>query len=199
MNLEPLNSSDLPTETIALARALIGCIVVHRARGGIAAGRIVETEAYPPGDPAAHHVRGRTPRNASLFLPAHHAYVYHIYGASYCFNLSSEPNGIGGGVLVRALEPLHGIARMRERRGVGELVDLCRGPGRLCAALAIDLALDGARLFGGSRLRLAAPDRASGEIGASRRIGVTRAAARLLRYYERGSRFVSGPRALSPA
>lgn len=194
-----LSKQDLPIETTALARALIGCVIVRRAPGGETAGRIVETEAYPPGDPAGHHFRGRTRRNNSLFLPPHRAYVYHIYGTSYCFNLSSEDDGIGAGVLVRALEPLAGIALMRARRKVDGLADLCRGPGRLCRAFAIDCALDGAPLFGGSPLRLAGPDRAVGAIGTSRRIGVTRAATRLLRYYERGNRFVSGPRALSPA
>lgn len=161
-------------------------------------GRIVETEAYPPGDPAGHHFIGRTPRNASLFLPAHRAYVYRTYGTSYCFNLSSEEDGVGGGVLVRALQPLSGIALMQRRRGVEAVADLCRGPGRLCRALDIDLAFDGAMLFGDSPLQLLRPDCPAGRIGTSRRIGVNRAATRLLRYYERGNRFVSGPRSLSP-
>ncbi len=199
MRFYTLGRRDLPIGTTSLARALIGCVLVHRAPDGIAAGRIVETEAYPPGDPAGHHFRGRTRRNNSLFLAAHRAYVYHIYGASYCFNLSSEEDGTGAGVLVRALEPLAGVALMRTRRGVDDLVDLCRGPGRLCRALAIDCELDGVSLFGGSTLKLARPDRPVGTIGTSRRIGVTRAATRLLRFYERGNRFVSGPRALSPA
>jgi DNA-3-methyladenine glycosylase len=199
VKFETLRKRDLPIETTALARALIGCVIVHRSPDGIAAGRIVETEAYPPGDPAGHHFRGRTRRNNSLFLAPHRAYVYHIYGTSYCFNLSSEEDGVGAGVLVRALEPLAGVALMRERRGIEGLVDLCRGPGRLCRALAIDRALDGVPLFGGSPLKLARPDRVVGGIGVSRRIGVTRAATRLLRYYERGNPYVSGPRTLSPA
>ncbi len=187
----------LPVETVALARALIGYILVHETPKGVVAGRIVETEAYPPADPAAHHFRGRTERNASLFLPAHRAYVYHIYGTSYCFNLSSEEDGVGGGVLVRALEPLCGIELMCEQRGTEEIVDLCRGPGRLCKALSIDRRFDGVTLFGDAALRLVSPQRPPAEIGVSRRIGVTKGASRLLRYYERGSRFVSGPSRLN--
>lgn len=174
-------------------------MLVRESPRGRAAGRIVETEAYPPGDPAGHHFIGQTARNASLFLPAHRAYVFQIYGTSYCFNLSSEEDGIGGGVLVRALEPVEGMTLMKTRRGCNDVIDLCRGPGRLCCALDIDRRLDGAGLFGGSALRLAAPHRPPGRIGTSRRIGVNRAASRLLRYYERGNPYVSGPRALSPA
>lgn len=192
-----MTSVELPTETAALARALIGCVLVRESKEGAASGRIVETEAYPPGDPAGHHFIGKTARNASLFLPAHRAYVYQIYGTSFCFNLSSEEDGIGGGVLVRALEPISGAALMQQRRGVADVLDLCRGPGRLCCALAIDRALDGAALFGESPLRLEPPDRPIGELGSSRRIGVTRAATRRLRFFERGNRFVSGPRSLN--
>ncbi len=184
---------------MALARALIGYVLAHETPQGIAAGRIVETEAYPPGDPAAHHYGGRTHRNASLFLPAHHAYVYYIYGSSFCFNLSSEDCDVGGGVLVRALEPLSGVELMCARRGSAAVTDLCRGPGRLCRALAIDRRFDGIALFGDAPLWLASPDRTRRTVGTSRRIGVSRASTRLLRFYERGNRFVSGPRSLSPA
>ncbi len=196
---EPIGADELPVETTALARALIGYVLVRDDESGLVAGRIVETEAYPPGDPAAHHFRGRTERNASLFLPAHRAYVYHIYGTSYCFNLSSEADGVGGGVLVRALEPVTGIERMRMNRGVDAFGDLCRGPGRLCRALEIDRRQDGALLFGDACVWLAAPARRSVRIGTSRRIGLSRGVSRLLRYYERGSAFLSGPRSLSPA
>lgn len=199
LRLEPIAIGDLPVETGALARALVGYVLVRQGQHGLIAGRIVETEAYPPGDPAGHHFRGLTARNASLFLPAHRAYVYAIYGTSYCFNLSSEGNGVGGGVLVRALEPLAGVDEMRANRGVDGLLDLCRGPGRLCAALAIDKRQDGVELFGSAPVWLAPPARRAGGIGTSRRIGVTKAASRLLRFYERGSPFVSGPRSLSPA
>lgn len=194
-----MRRAELPVETTALARALIGYVLVHETPIGIVAGRIVETEAYPPSDPAAHHFAGRTERNASLFLPAHHAYVYHIYGTSYCFNLSAENEGVGGGVLVRALEPLAGVEIMRANRGVQTPADLCRGPGRLCRALGIDRRYDGIALFGDAAVWVTAPQRSPGRVGASRRIGITRATSRLLRYYERGNPYLSGPRSLSPA
>jgi DNA-3-methyladenine glycosylase len=180
-----------------LARALIGYVLVRESKEGSASGRIVETEAYPPGDPAGHHFIGKTARNASLFLPAHRAYVYQIYGTSFCFNLSSEEDGVGGGVLVRALEPVSGVALMQKRRGISDVIDLCRGPGRLCCALDIDRGLDGVSLFGTSPLRLVPPDRPASELGTSRRIGVTRAATRRLRFFEQGNRFVSGPSSLN--
>jgi DNA-3-methyladenine glycosylase len=196
-DFEPILRGALPVETAALARALIGYVLVRESPEGVVSGRIVETEAYPPGDPAGHHFVGKTERNASLFLAAHYAYVYQIYGTSFCFNLSSEEDGTGGGVLVRALEPIAGVALMQRRRGVADVADLCRGPGRLCRAFEIDRALDGVALFGDAPLFLSLPDRLVRKIGVSRRIGVTRAASRLLRYYERGNRFVSGPKTLN--
>ena len=102
-------------------------------------------------------------------------------------------------MLVRALEPVTGVDVMRANRGTDVLHDLCRGPGRLCRALAIDRTYDGATLFGEAPVWLAPPERTPGRVGTSRRIGITRAASRLLRYYERGNRFLSGPRSLSPA
>ena len=104
--------------TEALARYLIGKVLVHEAGGGRLSGRIVETEAYPPGDASGHAYRGLTPGNRSLYLAPGHAYVYFIYGLYYLLNVSSEPAGIGAGVLLRALEPLEGIEEMARRRGV---------------------------------------------------------------------------------
>jgi DNA-3-methyladenine glycosylase len=188
---------DLPIETQALAESLIGCILVSESREGLAAGRIVETEAYLPGDPACHAYAGRTSRNATLFGPPHRAYVYLIYGTSHCFNLSSERDGQGAGVLVRALEPLEGLTLMRRRRGTDDPRNLCRGPGRLCTALDIDRSLDGAELFTRRRLWLE-PGESRARVRRSRRIGLTRAAHRRLRFYEAGNPFVSGPARLSP-
>jgi DNA-3-methyladenine glycosylase len=199
VKLERLDSEVLPVETKALATALLGCILVRESENGKAAGRIVETEAYLPNDPACHAFSGKSSRNATLFGPPHRAYVYQIYGTSFCFNLSSESEGIGAGVLVRALEPTEGLALMRGRRGVERARDLCRGPGRLCQALAVDRSFDGADLFSGGSLWLARDDWAPETVRRSRRIGVTRAPDHRLRFYLSGNPYVSGPAALSPA
>jgi DNA-3-methyladenine glycosylase len=199
VKLVRVGAQDLPIETKALARALLGCVLVSESDDGTVAGRIVETEAYLPGDPACHAFVGRTPRNATLFGPPHRAYVYQIYGTSFCFNLSSEPDGQGAGVLVRALEPLLGLPLMQRRRGVEAVRDLCRGPGRLCQALAIDREFDGTDLFADRGLWLARAGRAPESVRSSCRIGLTKAAHRRLRFYAAGSSFLSGPARLSPA
>lgn len=197
MTFAPLHAKELPHDTAALARALLGVILVRDDARGRTAGRIVETEAYEIGDPASHAFIGRRPRNVSMFLAPFHAYVYLIYGTNFCFNISSEPEDHGAAVLVRALEPLEGIELMHERRGPASLRDLCRGPGRLCKALEIDKRLDGAYVLRKGPLWLArgTPPQAVGE---SVRIGVTSAHERRLRFYERSSPYVSGPRSLSP-
>ncbi|HTU83601.1 MAG TPA: DNA-3-methyladenine glycosylase [Candidatus Acidoferrales bacterium] len=196
--LERLHPGDLPVESRALARALIGCILVRESPEGTCAGRIVETEAYLPGDPACHAYTGPSARNAPLFGPPHRAYVYLIYGVSHCFNLSSEPDRVGAGVLVRALEPLVGIELMQKRRGGAPPSQLCRGPGRICAALAIDRSMNGIDVFTDPKLWLAAPIGRRPRVRTSRRIGLNRAAERRLRYYAVGSRWLSGPAHLSP-
>ena len=139
----PLARSELPIDTVSLARYLIGKVLVRELPEGVASGRIVETEAYVVGDAAGHAYRGMTRRNRSLFLERGHAYVYLAYGISYMLNVSSEMPGIGAGVLIRALEPLEGIPIMRLNRGIERLRDLARGPGRLAAALRVDRRLDG--------------------------------------------------------
>jgi DNA-3-methyladenine glycosylase len=207
----------LPVDTAQLARFLIGKMLVRVLDEGLAGGRIVETEAYGIGDPAGHAWRGMTPRNRALFLERGHAYVYLAYGTSFMLNVSSETTGVGAGVLIRAIEPTDGIAIMERNRGTVRVRDLARGPGRLSAALEIDRRLDGIDLCRAGPLwlgsggrapdeidfchagprRLGADGRAPDEIGESTRIGITRAADSLLRFYVRGSRFVSGPRALN--
>ena len=189
--------AELPVDTASLARYLIGKMVVRELPEGVAGGRVVETEAYVIGDAAGHAYRGMTPRNRSLFLGPGYAYVYLAYGSSYMLNVSSERPKIGAGVLIRAIEPLDGIPIMRSNRGVGRLRDLARGPGRLAAALRIDRRLDGLDLCREGPLWLAHGDDEPGEIGQSTRIGITRDAHRLLRFYLRDSPFVSGPRALN--
>jgi len=193
----PLKRADLPTDTAALARFLIGKIVVRDLPEGIASGRIVETEAYLPGDAASHAYRGMTPRNRTMFLEPGRAYIYVAYGISNILNVSSEPAGTGAGVLIRALEPLEGIAIMQQNRGTERLRDLARGPGRLCMALWIDRSLDGVDLCRKGPLWLGQDGREAGRIGESIRIGITKETERLLRFYVRGSVFVSGTRALN--
>src|SRR5258708_5629029 len=122
----PLPRAELPVDTVSLARYLIGKILVRETAEGLASGRIVETEAYVVGDAAGHAYRGMTPRNRSLFLERGHAYVYLAYGVSFMLNVSSEAPGIGAGVLIRALEPVEGVAIMRQNRGVERLRDLTR-------------------------------------------------------------------------
>jgi DNA-3-methyladenine glycosylase len=192
-----LDRAEIPADTAQLARFLIGKMLVRVLAEGVAAGRIVETEAYVIGDPAGHAYRGITPRNRALFLERGHAYVYLAYGISLMLNVSSEAPGVGAGVLIRAIEPTDGIAIMQRNRGTERVRDLARGPGRLSAALEIDRRLDAIDLCQAGPLWLGSDGRASGEIGQSKRIGITRAADSLLRFYVRDNRFVSGPRAFN--
>jgi DNA-3-methyladenine glycosylase len=198
LRIRRLSRAELPLETTALARFLLGKMVVRELAGDTLAGRIVETEAYLVGDPACHAFRGPTPRNRALFLERGHAYVYIAYGTSLMLNVSSEPPGIGAGVLIRALEPVEGIRRMERNRGLSRLLDLTRGPGRLASALRVTLSLDGVDLCAPGPLWLGDDGLPPGPMGASVRIGLTKAADRLLRFYARGNPFVSGPRKLSP-
>ncbi len=193
----PLKRAAIPRDTVAFARFLLGKIVVRRLRAGIAYGRIVETEAYLPSDPACHAFRGMTPRNRSLFLEAGHAYVYLCYGTSYLLNVSSEDAGTGAGVLLRALEPLAGIEHMRRARNSRSVRDLARGPGRLTAALQIDRRHDGIDLLRRGPLWIGTDGAAVGSIGQSARIGLTKGADARLRYFVAGSGYLSGTRRLN--
>jgi DNA-3-methyladenine glycosylase len=196
-----LTRADVPSATGALARFLIGTLLVRKFDDGqLVTGRIVETEAYLADDPASHSFRGRTERNRTMFGNHLHAYVYFIYGTVYCLNVSSEAAGVGAAVLIRALEPLDGIAIVRARRrpGVAER-DLLRGPGRICLALNIDRRFDGADLETDARLWLADDGSVRPAVGASARIGLTRAAEVHQRFYACGSRYLSGRRSLSPS
>jgi DNA-3-methyladenine glycosylase len=137
-----------------------------------------------------------TAANRSLWLDHGHAYVYFIYGSSFCLNVASETAGVGAGVLLRAIEPLEGIELMERRRRTTRRLDLARGPGRLAAALAVDRQHDGLDLVGGGSLWLGEIDPAVGDPGISGRIGLSREADRPLRFYEPGNEHVSGPRRL---
>jgi len=155
-------------------------------------GRIVETEAYPPGDSTSYAFRGRTTRNQAMFLGKGFAHVVFVYGSSYMLNVTSEEPGVGAGILLRALEPLEGIDVMERLRKTDKLRDLARGPGRLAAAMEIGPRLDGVDLCSDGPLWLGAPVRRTGRIGTSVRIGISREVDRPLRFFEMGSRFVSG-------
>jgi DNA-3-methyladenine glycosylase len=168
-----------------VAPDLIGVTLLCDGVGGV----IVEAEAYDHEDPAAHGYRGLTARNASMFGPPGHAYVYRSYGIHWCVNLVCEDPGVAAAVLIRALEPTHGLEQMRARRAQDDDRALCSGPGKLCQALAITgehdgLALDRAPF----ELR---PRERDVEIEAVPRIGITRAADRPWRYLLAGSRFLS--------
>jgi DNA-3-methyladenine glycosylase len=196
-SIERISRSSVPSATVELARALLGKVVVREFSDGIAAGRIVETEAYLQNDPACHAFRGMTPRNRSLFLEHGHAYVYLCYGTSYMLNVSSEPGGIGSGVLLRALEPLFGIEHMQRNASHVKLPDLTRGPGRLAAALRVDRSHDGLDLFTDKQLWIGSDGHEIESVGESVRIGLTKAADDRLRFFVAGSRYLSGPRRLN--
>jgi DNA-3-methyladenine glycosylase len=193
-----LRLRDLPVDTVELAKYLIGKSLVHQIPRGRLTGRIVETEAYLVGDAAAHSFRGLTPRNKSLFLERGHAYVYFCYGNHYMLNVSGGEKGTGTGVLIRAVEPIDGIDIMKRMRHTDRLLDLARGPGRVASAFRISSPLDGLNLVDGAdSLWLGSAVRKVGAIGESIRIGITKDAHRVLRFYELGSPFVSGPKHLN--
>jgi DNA-3-methyladenine glycosylase len=168
-----------------LAPELIGAELYVDGVGGV----IVELEAYDHEDPAAHGYRGRTERNASMFGPPGHAYVYRSYGIHWCLNFVCEPEGVASAVLIRALEPRAGLERMRERRGLDAVRLLCAGPGRLCQALGLTREHDGLPLDRPPfELR---PRAAPVDVVTGPRIGITKAADRPWRYGLAGSPFLS--------
>ena len=176
---------DFNADSVDVARALIGTIVLFDGVGG----RIVETEAYDRDDPASHTHRGRTERNASMFGPPAHAYVYRSYGIHWCLNFVCREAGHGAGVLIRALEPTAGLDAMRERRGLEDARLLCAGPGRVCQALGVTRAHDGLRLDR-APFRLVVPE-VPAEVVAGPRIGISRAVDVPWRFGLAGSRYWS--------
>jgi DNA-3-methyladenine glycosylase len=178
-----------------VARELLGRWLVHRERRGVVAGRIVEVEAYGGPEDAASHARpGPTERNAVMFGPPGRAYVYLIYGMHHCLNVVTGREGEAGAVLIRALEPRLGLARMARRRAVREERRLARGPGCLARALGIGIALNGADFTRGPLWISRGRTRRPGErVAESPRIGIRRAADRPWRYFLDGNPFVSGP------
>lgn len=186
-------------DTVGLARALLGSRLVTVSKGLLCSGMVVEVEAYlGRNDPACHAARGKTPRNAIMFEAPGHCYVYLIYGMYLCMNVVSDPQGIGSAVLIRAVEPLEGIAVMHRRRSKEAkkprvLRDLARGPGRLCQALGVSRGFSGEHFATSSRLWLepyrdVAPDK----IATSSRIGISEGADLPLRFYLQDNEWVSG-------
>ena len=189
-----------------VARALLGKLLVRKTRHGILAGRIVETEAYlGENDDAAHAAAGKTARNFVLFGPPGFAYVYFIYGSHYCLNVSCLPDGIAGGVLFRALEPMAGIEEMAAARGIeirgpddlkrlSWLRQIASGPGRLCEAFGITRERDNAKNLASARsdLRIMEDAYRVRQVAVTPRVGITKSAAHPLRYVIAGNPFVSG-------
>jgi len=183
----------LERPVLEVAPALLGWTLLVDGVGGI----VVEVEAYGPDDPASHSYRGETPRNRSMFGPPGRLYVYHSYGLHWCANIVCESAGIGAAVLLRALEPTHGLEKMAERRGIDDIRLLCAGPGRLAQALGVTRMHDGARLDR-APFRLSPP---AGPVAfdTTPRVGITRAADLPWRYVLRGTPWASrGPRRAAP-
>ena len=180
-----LKSADFAGDSHDMARTLIGATLLVGGAGG----RIVETEAYDREDPASHSFSGPSARNAVMFGPPGHAYVYRSYGIHWCLNFVCREEGHGAGVLIRAIEPLHGIELMRERRGLQDLHLLCSGPGRVGQALGITRELNGARLDRPPFKVLAATQ--VHEVAAGPRIGISKAVEVPWRFGLAGSRYLS--------
>jgi DNA-3-methyladenine glycosylase len=194
MRTLPRSFYDRPV--LEVAPELIGCVVMH----GDASGVIVETEAYHESEPASHAYAGLTPRTQVLFGPPGIAYVYRSYGIHAMLNAVCEPDGVGAAVLIRALEPLTGVERMRARRGpVGARPardgDLCSGPGKLTQALGISLDENGTSLSRGPvRIGARAGIWREPVVSVGTRIGITRALELRWRFCASGNRHVSRPR-----
>jgi DNA-3-methyladenine glycosylase len=185
--LENLTRDFFDRSVHAVAPELVGTTLLVEGVGGV----IVEVEAYDHEDPAAHGYRGRTDRNASMFGPPGHAYVYRSYGVHWCVNLVCEGKGVAAAVLVRALEPTHGVDAMRARRGLEDARLLCSGPGRLCQALGITREHDGLPL---DEPPFELRERGSeANVLAGPRIGIARAAEVPWRYGLANSRYLSRP------
>jgi DNA-3-methyladenine glycosylase len=173
---------------LAVARDLIGATLLVNGVGG----RIVEVEAYHQTEPAAHSYRGLTPRTAVMFGPPGHAYVYRSYGLHWCLNFVCEAEGSAAAVLIRAIEPLEGLAAMHKRRaGIDDPRLLCAGPGRLCAAMNVTVTQNGLPLDRSPFELRARPDKP--EIITGQRIGITKAVEKPWRFGLKGSRYLSKP------
>ena len=194
MNLAPLPREFYDRDVVEVARELLGKLMVRRTMGVTCVGRIVEVEAYlAAGDPACHAFRGRTRRNRTMFGAPGKLYVYPIH-ARYCMNAVTQPKGVPSAVLIRAAEPLAGLSFMQQQRGTDRLLDLVRGPARLCQAFRVDRRLDGWDLTRGTRIWIAADATPAARLRCSPRIGVTSNPSAPLRFFVDRSVYVSGPR-----
>lgn len=179
----------LDAEADAAAARLLGCELVSTAGGAEVRVRIVETEAYDEQDPASHTFRGETARNAAMFLPAGHLYVYRSHGIHFCCNVVVGGAGVGAAVLIRGAEPIEGVETMAVRRGRGG-TELTNGPGKIGQALAADLSLSGSSLADGPIRLIARPALDRAQIGVGVRVGISKAADLLRRFYVRGNPYV---------
>jgi len=188
--MDKLSESFFKKKAEYLARDLLGCYLVHETPEGTTSGIIVETEAYHQDDEASHAYVGETARNAAMFGPAGHAYIYFTYGMHWCFNVTADNKGIGAGALIRALQPIGGIDLMKKRRNKTEIKDLCSGPSKLVQAMGITKSDYGRALFEGS-LFITGREQQKIEIVSGPRIGIKRAVNKPWRFWIKGSNFVS--------
>jgi DNA-3-methyladenine glycosylase len=191
-NSGPLGPGFYESDTVQIAKNLLGCILVHDSIEGRTSGRIVETEAYLWNDPACHASRGITPRTEVMFGPPGHAYIYLIYGMYRCFNVVTARLGLGEAVLIRALEPIEGLKLMAHRRGKYDPLSLCSGPGKLVMAMGLKQEQNGLDLSRGN-LRILGSDlgKSAGQIKATTRIGIRVGVELPLRFYIEGNPFIS--------
>ena len=180
-------------DTVEVARALLGCFLETAAGDKTTSGRITEVEAYVgPDDPAAHgYGNKRTARNTAMFGPPGYSYVYFIYGMHWCFNAVTEREGFPAAVLIRSLEPVEGLDAMSTRRGIDDPKLLCSGPARLCQALGINRDMNACSLVDGPVKIRRGEQVPAGLIGSGPRIGIRNAADWPLRFFERGSIWLS--------
>ncbi len=193
--IDPLPREFYLRPTVDVARDLLGCYLVRRLEGELLIGQIVETEAYVgEGDPACHAARGKTPRNAVMYGPPGHAYVYFIYGMYHCLNAVTEREGFPAAVLIRALEPVFGVETMKRLRHTRNVENLTNGPGKLCQAMAIDRRLNGADLCGSDLTIVPGHPVDLSRIRATSRIGIRKGTEHLWRFFLANSPWVSHPR-----
>jgi DNA-3-methyladenine glycosylase len=178
-------------DTLAAAQELLGKLVVHQVGAQLLSGYIVETEAYLPDDPASHCYRGPTPRTLAMFQQPGTIYTYRSYGVHTCFNIIASPQGVGGGVLIRALEPFQGVEIMKKNRGQSDLIQLCNGPGKLTQALGLTLQHNGLNVVDADVWLEPGRNIAENQILATPRIGISKNKDARYRFIIKDSLFVS--------